>query len=446
MTRYQTSQGGNHHLHPNRLAGVANMVNSSWQGNTPARPIGHDAMINYGTIMDVDDEFHSAKPREQVGRDTFARYRAQVRAASLAALAILEGKETDRIYCDYHDDFVIRKIKSGRPNYLFVQVKTRGKTNKNWTINEIFGLKKSTKSKKATQDPKLVKDSFGGKLLQHTITFPETCAEIVFMTNSHLDDLVESIADCLAAEDSTNEYVKFLSEKFNECFDPDSPSKIGESDALARMAKLRFETDVQYIKEKNHNFESLARSSIYDYSEIDLDHNESKQIIIGLLELTSKKSSGKIINLTESAINENASIEINDLLDLLSISREAYQALLNGDDPKAIKSASVIQRALASAGASNDEIEYASRCKTSWDIWLRENRNRLSDFDIISINSYIDESFNSIFKSGKSLKLSDANPIILQLKKRLTEQGIIFDLDPNLLLGGFFSALVRCKS
>lgn len=396
--------------------------------------------------MDVDDEFYSAKPREQVGRDTFARYEAQVRAASLAALAILEGGETDRIYCDYHDDFVIRKMKSGRANYLFVQVKTRGKANKNWTISEIFGLKKSTKTKKATQDPKIVKESFGGKLLQHTVLFPETCAEIVFMTNSHLDDLVESIAECITAKDSTNEYVKFLSEKFNECFNQDSPSKICESDALAKLAKLRFETDVQYIKEKNHNFESLARSSIYNFSEIDLDHNESKQIIIGLLDLTSKKSSGKIANLSESTINENTSIEINDLLDLLSISREAYKALLQGDDPRAVKSASVIQRALSSAGASNEEIEYASRCKTSWDIWLRENRNRLSDFDIISITSYIDEAFKSIFKAGKSLKLSDANPKIHQLESRLTEQGIIFDLNPNLLLGGFFSALVRCKS
>jgi len=396
--------------------------------------------------MNVVDEFYTTKPREQVGRDTFARYKAQVRAAGLAALAILESGEIDRVYCDYHDDFVIRRKVANKNHYQFIQVKTRGKTNKNWTLNEIFGLKKSTKKKKAVQDSKIVKDSFIGKLLQHTTTFPESCTEIVFMTNSHLDDLVESIADCISRRDSTNEYVKFMSEHFSECFAVEGAPQICEKDALDKIAKLKFETDVQYIKEKNHNFEALARSTIFLYSEIDLDHTETKQITIGLLDLVSKRSSGTIYTLDEATINSSTSIEINDLLDLLSISREAYKTLLNGGDPNAIKSASVIQRSLSSAGASNEEIEYASRCKTNWDVWLRENRNRLSDFDIISITSNVDEVFSSVFEAGKSLKLSNVNPKIHQLKQRLAEQGLIYDLDPSLLLGGFFSVLVRCKS
>jgi hypothetical protein len=80
-------------------------------------------------------------PREHDGRDAFARYRAQVRAASIAALAILESKEVDRIYCDLHDDYVVRSSNNAaKVRYEFVQVKTKAKQNENWTIGELLGI------------------------------------------------------------------------------------------------------------------------------------------------------------------------------------------------------------------------------------------------------------------------------------------------------------------
>lgn len=48
--------------------------------------------------MNSTEDFYSTKPREQVGRDTFLRYRAQILAAALAALEILEGGEVDRVF------------------------------------------------------------------------------------------------------------------------------------------------------------------------------------------------------------------------------------------------------------------------------------------------------------------------------------------------------------
>lgn len=57
------------------------------------------------------------KPREQSGRDSFGRFRAQCRSAAIAALSILEDKEIDRVYCDLHDDFVVRKLdENGYPS------------------------------------------------------------------------------------------------------------------------------------------------------------------------------------------------------------------------------------------------------------------------------------------------------------------------------------------
>lgn len=52
---------------------------------------------------------HTVVPREQDGRDSFGRYRVQVRSAAVASLQILSGKAIDRVYCDLHDDIVVRK-------------------------------------------------------------------------------------------------------------------------------------------------------------------------------------------------------------------------------------------------------------------------------------------------------------------------------------------------
>jgi len=95
------------------------------------------------------------KPREQKGRDTFSRYKAQVRSAAMASLSILEGKEIDRVYCDLHDDFVIRKKDDQGFSYIFYQVKTKGKQNHNWALNELFGLKSKLKDQSKQETSKI---------------------------------------------------------------------------------------------------------------------------------------------------------------------------------------------------------------------------------------------------------------------------------------------------
>ena len=165
-----------------------------------------------------------------------------------------------------------------------------------------------------------------------------------------------------------------------------------------------------------------------------------------MLELVSKKTSGVITSFNETVIDSQTSIDINDLLDLLSISREAYRSLVAGGDAHAIKSASVIQRTMSASGASSEEIEYSSRCKTDWDVWLRDNRNKLSDFDLLSITSKIDALLATMLSNRKSLKLGELHSMLKQLMAELVESDLAFDITPPLLLGGFISALVRYKA
>lgn len=90
------------------------------------------------------------KPRELAGRDTVRRFQAQFRGAALECLRILEGKSVDRVYCDYHDDFVVREVHPYGAVYEFFQVKTKAEKKHQWSRNELFGLP----AKLPAKDPK----------------------------------------------------------------------------------------------------------------------------------------------------------------------------------------------------------------------------------------------------------------------------------------------------
>jgi hypothetical protein len=385
------------------------------------------------------------KPREQSGRDSFSRYKAQVKSAAMASLSILEGQDVDRIYCDLHDDFVVRKRNSVGYSYIFYQVKTKGKQNHNWSLNELFGLNSQIKDQ-IKQDTKKIKDSFIGKLLLHTVVFDEFCNSVVFQTNIHNGDDVEALFEDIESGSFQNKFSKVLLSRFNSFFPDEITSDFTQEEIKARLSKLKFETDVQHLKIGDDNFEPLARDKIYQFSEVDLEYTESKEILIKLLELVGKKSSGIISDLTSESIEKFAGISIEDLLSILSISTDAYKYLLKGGDSKAIKSASIIQRTLSAAGAGIEEIEYCSRCKTDWDLWLRKNRHVIPEFELQAIASEIKQLLNGSIQSGGAVNLASLNQPIKDLAAQFHSEDRIYDLDLNLILGGIFAELVKGKS
>lgn len=389
---------------------------------------------------------HTKTPREQNGRDSFGRYRAQARAAAIAVLSILQGREIDRVYCDLHDDFVVRKNEGPDAiSYIFYQVKTHGKQNHNWTLGQVFGIKTQNKNQ-GNQNADEIKESFVGKLLLHTVIFDSYCNKVIFQTNIHNDDNIAELLKDIESGDYTNKYTNVLIDKFNDMF-PDvilgklSPDKIKE-----RLAKLSFETDVQYLKDGEENFEPVARSKIYAFSEIDLEHAETKEILLKLLELVERKSSGVISKLTKESIETQAGISIDDLLSILSISKDAYQTLMAGGDLSAIKNASIIQRTLLASGAGMEQVSYCSKCKTDWDLWVRNNRHILSNLDFNTIVNEVSSLLLAAQKNGNAISLSNLRTPIKQLVVVLDQQNLLYDLTEDLLLGGVFSELVKGKA
>jgi len=382
-------------------------------------------------------QLHSVTPREQNGRDSFERYRLQVRSASVAALTILEGTEIDRVYCDLHDDFVKRKICGA---YEFYQVKTNGKQNHNWSLNEIFGIKKTK-----NQNVDHIGNSFIGKLLQHTVIFDDKCHRVVFQTNLNNEDAIEKIIDDIKKGDFLDKHTKILIEKFNESLNVENSLSIER--VKNNLRKLDFETDVQFLKSKNNNFESVVRKSIYEYSEVDLSHDDTQELIIKLLDLVETKSCGKIDDINIESIEKEAGVSIEDLLGILSISKDAYSALISGGDKKAIKNISIIQRSLSSAGLDDEMVSFCSKCKLDWDGWVRNNRHTVSGMDLKIISDEVRKVLNGcLMINGGFLEFKSMRKPIKDLLDNLKSEEIAYDLTQDILLGSIFSELVKVKS
>jgi len=378
---------------------------------------------------------HEIEPRENVGRDTIARYQAQFRGAAFQCLSLLEDDQLDRVYCDYHDDFVSRLNVDGEHIYNFYQVKTKKKLNAQWSVNEIFGMRKKAKS----ADPSRISCSFAGKLLIHTIKFENSCGEVAFLTNIHVDDDVENLMESISANGDNNHY-KLLLENFNDALCSESP--IEDEKIIERVQKLQLKSNLPYLNPHDDTFFAIARETIYKYSEIDLQHTECHEILKNLISLVERKSFTKLLEeLSESDLDSSAGIGLSEILDILSISKGAYQSFKDSGDIQAIKSASIIQRLMSNAGASERMIEYVSGCKVNWDIWMRDKRHTIPEFDLNFILEEIES--NAISWSSSGANLDNLKQRIDGVLQNLDTQGLAKTLNGDLLLGAVFSFLVR---
>ena len=380
------------------------------------------------------------KPEEDIGRDTLARYDMQFQAAAYAALQILEGKDIDCVYCDFHDDFVVRRLVNGQATYHFFQVKTKKKLNYQWSLNDIFSIK-SRGQKSDSESLSNVKNSFGGKLLMHGIVFDHACVEATLLSNVHFADDVVSTVEQLKTTTAKTKAAIFLSTHFSSIFSLAPALPANEVDR--HLGKLSLLPAVNYIDTDRDAFASAARSAIYKYSEIDLSFYETKEIANGLVDLVYRKSKSPLTEVAPENIEMRIGVGLDDLLEVLSISRHAYDALLNGMEPKALKQASAIQRWLKNAGAGDSLIEFASQKKVDWDIWLRNARHNYSPLDLNQLLDLLDKLYRNWANSGAGF------PALNQLIEELTKNTFLerfANLDRELLFGAIASIVVKVSS
>lgn len=383
------------------------------------------------------DTIHDKALREIVGRTTVRQFRMQFQAAAYAALEILSGKEVDRVYCDYQDDFVVRRTVAGVVEYHFFQVKTKVKANQQWDAAAVFALKKQgaldTKEK-----VEAVRNSIAGKLFVHTVEFGEQCRAVTVLSNVHFaDDVHEVVAD-LSAGTSNKKYIRQFIEKFADIVSPGKP--MSPEDVEAARKKLSLLANVPYIGETLDAFAIAAHNAIWKHSEIELHQHEVERIAKSLVTLVEEKSCAPISGLSKTGIDMATSVDLGDLLNVLSISTPVYQALVDGGDPAAIKAASILQRKLKEVGATESMIEAASRAKGSWDVWVRNTRHASPDFTFNVLLEEIDSKCKSWLLAGGAF--ADLENFV---------QGILDStigkkfpaLNTDLVFGAFCAAVVR---
>ena len=269
------------------------------------------------------DIIHEKLPRETVGRDTMVRFRMQFQAAAFAALEILGGKEVDRIYCDYHDDFVVRRIVAGVVEYHFFQVKTKGRANQQWDVDGVFALKK-TGALDTSEKLEAIRSSIAGKLFVHTVEFGEQCRAVTVLSNVHFKDEVHDLVADLAAGTSSKKYTRQLIEKFATIISPDKP--LSPEQVEAARKKLTLQSNVQYIGDTLEAFGIAAHNAIWKHSEIELHQHEVERIAKSLVTLVEEKSCVPISGLSKADIDVATGVGLEDLLQVLSISTQVWAA------------------------------------------------------------------------------------------------------------------------
>lgn len=380
---------------------------------------------------------HEHSPRETSGRDMIGRLNMQFQAAAFAALEILDRKEADRVYCDYHDDFVVRTTSKAGWVYNFYQVKTKGKKNHLWTLAEIFSLKK--RQCKGEKDLSDIENSFAGKLFLHSITFGDACGALILLTNIQFNDEVENIVTELRSGDIKSEHAQLLVDRFSEIFK--SAASFDRNKAISCVQKIRLEPGIKYIGVDHADFVEAARSAIYKYSEIDLEYSEINEIAANLVSLANKKSFTKLLTtMSPAELDDKVGIGIEDLLAIMSISREVYNAFLSGEDRTALRNASIIQRKMRTAGASDSMIEYCSQQKVQWDIWLRTARHAIPEYDLAFLWEKIQAAQIKWIRQGGAF--ADLDEHIKTLHAEVSANKL-HTLTEELLLGGILAAMVR---
>lgn len=365
----------------------------------------------------------------------------QFQAAAYAALEILEAKsQTDRVYCDWHDDFVVRKTTSSGVEYHFFQVKTKAKGNELWSVLHVFALKKRKQGEDA-ESLEAVRKSFAGKLLIHTLRFEGQCKEVTFLTNVHCEDDLLDLVKELGEGDVKSKHAQFLVKNFSIIFE--GAPGLGKQQILDALAKLKLQSAVRHIGSGSElaDFTRAAHQAIYRYSEIDLTQPEVADIAKGLVELVHRKSHAQVLaTMTPDQLESAVSVDLQDLLSVLSISTQAYEHLRAGGDPHALKHASIIQRMMKAAGAADRVVEYLSERKVEWDLWMRNERHSVLDLDFETILDMVGRAEQKWAQSGGTLE--DVHGILDGLlQQQLVKKHV--SLTREVLLGGMMAALVR---
>jgi hypothetical protein len=334
--------------------------------------------------MSPGSPLHSVKPREQVGPQTGSQYEYQYHQAAAGALSLIDGTDTECIYCEWHDDYVTES--AGGSLYTFSQVKTRARSRGPWTFSEFFGL-----GRKRKDQPALVTttDTIFAHMWDHTRKFGARCGRFVFVSDADVDAslsrlLLETKAAQVPAEmpaelfASFSDLQKALEKKF-----PDATI-----DSLFKFLSSL------YVQEGTGTLRDLAgcrvliANRILEVSEIDLLISEAKKIGADLVSAVRQRSHLVLPTLPQTAeeLRAKKGLVIENVLRLLSLSTEGYVQLRSGSR-ESVVTLSRLDRLCRKNKVPDDLIPDLCRLKTEWTSWWIMERDRIDQTDYLALKA-----------------------------------------------------------
>jgi Cap4 dsDNA endonuclease len=327
------------------------------------------------------------EPRERAGAQTGRKYEYQYERTALAALALLaDGPKHVCVYCDWHDDYVV-EIGDPPTRYVFHQVKGRKSSQGPWTFGEFFGVAMK-KAKTASKKAATVKTSAVVPLmLLHHTNFSDTCAGLAFVTNAGLDPTLSGFLETISRSDTEAGLPEgariafdYIARAYTAAAPPMAPSA---TDLFTWLRGLKVHTDQGQLEDTDAALLELA-DVVVEYSEIDLLQRQAKQIAREIV----NRVRGKVAHCTtvvptsDEQLRHDKGIVITELLNVLSLSAQAYEELKAGAGRDTVKTLSRLQRFCVKHGMEEFLVSICE-FKASWDTWRTIERHFLKSTDYV---------------------------------------------------------------
>jgi hypothetical protein len=331
------------------------------------------------------------EPRERVGAQTGRKYEYQYERTARAALNLLaDGATHICVYCDWHDDYVA-EIGSPPTRYIFHQVKARKSSQGPWKFSDFFGVLKKKTGEPSKTPPAIAMDAIIPLMLLHYKNFGNSCAGLVFVTNAGLDsglsDFLQTIRDANKESDLSGETKKAFQHMAHGYMATDPALTATPPELFTWLRGIQVFTDQGNLEDQNAALSELA-DVVVDYSEIDLSQRQAKQIAREIVSRVRGKvaHSTTVVPASDQQLRQDKGIVISELLNVLSLSSQAYEQLKAGEGRDAVKTLSRLQRFCLKSGL-NEHILQICGFKAQWDIWRTIERHFLTSADYMLLES-----------------------------------------------------------
>jgi hypothetical protein len=338
-----------------------------------------------------DPRLGQIEPRERVGAQTGRKYEYQYERTARAALDLLvDGASHVCVYCDWHDDYVV-EIGSPPSRYIFHQVKGRKSSQGPWKFSEFFGVLKKKAAKPTKTAPTVGGDSIVPLMLLHHHNFGSGCAGLAFVTNAGLDPALARFLEEIRLVGSENELPdeerNALRHTARAYAAATPPMATSEANLFAWLRGLTVYTDRGQLENPHAALLELA-NVVVEYSEIDLLQRQAKQIAREIVSQVREKvaHSTTVVPTSEEQLRRDKGIVISELLNVLSLSTQAYEQLKAGQGRDTVKTLSRLQRFCIKNGMK-DQLIHICEFKARWDIWRTVERHFLSRVDYVLLEN-----------------------------------------------------------